>query len=144
MRVAFIPPSVQDYKALFSPPAQRLLRGGGLGDIRTLSYEPSYHRGAGLFGTLAGFAKRAFPFLFRNVVAPVAQGVLGDAVSGKRNLKESLKTHGVGAVKEAGRRLLTGGGVRRARGGVRKVKRKILKGKATNRLRYKRDVFSGL
>ena len=94
MRYTFIPPSVAEYHTLFSNGKQITSRGGGIDDIVTLSYEPSYHRGGGLISVLAGLAKRAFPFLVKNVIVPSARtfgnNVLEDISQG-RNLKTSIK-----------------------------------------------------
>lgn len=132
MRVTFIPPSVAEYEKLFLHGGE-LSRGGGLGDITTLAYDSGYRRGGGIFSTLAGFAKRAFPFLVRNIIAPTARefgnNVLDDISRGS-NLKGSIRKHGVNALKNAAIRVTRGGG-------KRKRKRKRLDPKKC----YK-DIFS--
>ena len=134
MRVTFIPPSVSEYHTLFSNGKQITSRGSGIDDIVTLSYEPSYHRGGGLFSALAGLAKRAFPFLVKNVIVPSARtfgnNVLDDISQGK-NLKGSIKKHGINSLKQAALKLTRGGGKKK----VKRVGRKKC---------YKKDIFTEL
>ena len=118
MRVAFISPSIAEYKTLFLSGVQ-LKQGGGLDDIRTLNYSADSHRGGGILSTLAGVARRAFPFLLKNIIAPSAltfgRNVLNDMSQAEGNIKSSLKKRGLEAVRDAGARLVKGGGKRKKR-----------------------------
>ena len=140
MRVAFIPPSVGEYKTLFSSGVQ-LRKGGGLDDIRILNSTADYHRGGGIFSTLAGIAKRAFPFLLKNIIAPSAlsfgRDVLTDISQGNTDIKSTLKKRGLEAAREAGRRLVSGGGKRKNKCSIGRIgKRKRV------RKCHKDDIFS--
>ena len=134
MRVTFIPPSIAEYHTLFSNDKQITSRGRGIDDIVTLSYEPSYHRGGGLFSVLAGLAKRAFPFLVKNIIVPSARtfgnNVLDDISQGS-NLKSSIKKHGINSLKQAALKLTRGSGKEK----VKRVGRKRC---------YKKDIFTEL
>lgn len=134
MRVTFIPPTVAEYHTLFSNGKKITSRGSGIDDIVTLSYEPSYHRGGGLFSVLAGLAKRAFPFLVKNVIVPSARtfgnNVLDDISQGN-NLKSSIKKHGINSLKEAAMKLTRGRGIKK----VKRVGKKRC---------YKKDIFTEL
>ena len=96
-------------------------------------------RGGGLFNILSGIAKRAMPFLMKNV-APEAikmgKNVLGDVIEG-RQLRHSLKNRGMQALEGVGKRVLRGGRVRKSkRSNKKKIKSKI------SRACYKKDIFS--
>lgn len=133
MRNMFIPPTRQEFDTLF---LESHLKGGGLHDIKVF-YPPPLQRarrGGGIFSILSGLAKKAIPFLIRNV-APEAvrmgQGVLGDVLEG-RKLRESLKSRGVEALKGVGKRIARGGGrIKKRR--VKQRKRKTC---------YKNDIFN--
>lgn len=138
MRSAFIPPSVREFDTLF------LERGGGLDDIKVF-VPPSVsrgRRGGGIFNVLSGLAKKAIPFLMRNVapeVTRMGKDVLGDMIQG-RKFRDSLKTRGVTALKGVGQRLARGGGVKK-----RKKKKRVRITKTKRRSTtpcYKRDIFN--
>ena len=137
MRVAFISPSIGEYKTLFLSGVQ-LKRGAGLDDIQTLNYNADSHRGGGILSTLAGVARRAFPFLLKNIIAPSAltfgRNVLDDISQGDGNIKSSLKKRGLEAVRDAGARLARGGGKRKKR------KQKQTSGRSVKR---KKNVIKG-
>ena len=140
MRVLYIEPSVNDYLTLFK--STPLKNGGALSDISI--FTAPHRRGGGVLGTLFSLGKRIFPFLFRSA-APAAmqfgQSVLTD-ISNKRNIRNSLKNHGITALKQTGANLLRnmkGSGKCRSRtskGKIVKINRKKTRGKT-----YKGDVF---
>ena len=111
MKNSFIPPTRREFDALF---LEGYVRGGGIDDIRVFLPPPIQRtrRGGGIFSILSGLARKAIPFLIRNV-APEAvrmgKEVLGDVLEG-RKLRESLKSRGVEAVKGVGKRIVRGGG----------------------------------
>lgn len=152
MRSTFIPPGRHDFDALF---LESHARGGGLEDIRIFLPPPVQRgrRGGGIFNILSGLAKKAIPFLMRNV-APEAvrmgKDVLGDVLDG-RDIRHSLKTRGVSALKGVGQRLARGGGKgvrkrqRRVQGGRVRKRKKTSKRKTKRRSRktcYKSDIFN--
>lgn len=149
MRSTFIPPARHEFDTLF---LESQARGGGVEDIRIFLPPPVQRgrRGGGIFNVLSGLAKKAVPFLMRNV-APEAmrmgKDVLGDVLEG-RNIRQSLKTRGMAALKGVGRRLVRGGG-RRARKPkkrlTRRGRKKTNKRKTKRRTRntcYKSDIFN--
>lgn len=149
MRSTFIPPARHEFDTLF---LESPVRGGGLEDIRIFLPPPVQRgrRGGGIFNVLSGLAKKAIPFLMRNV-APEAmrmgKDVLGDVLDG-RDIRHSLKTRGVAALKGVGRRLVRGGGgrvrkpkKRHTRGGRKKTNKRKMKRHARKTC-YKSDIFN--
>ena len=111
MRISFIPPSEHDFKVLFS--STPLHKGGGLDNISVFQPRRSTHargnrRGGGIFSFIA---KRVLPFIFK-AAKPSAKtfvsSVVKDAIKGKRPIKQSLKKHGIKALKDTGLKLLSG------------------------------------
>ena len=151
MRVAFLPPSEEEFLRLF---ANNGLKGAGFSDIRTPQFYPpnrSHQRGAGFFSTLANIAKSAAPFLIRNIAPSAmhfASGVFDDLSTGNRKLKDSLKKRGIDAVKEIGRRVMKGGGRKKKKKArsAKRISRKKKKKKtvAKNKKCNIKDVFSML
>ena len=146
MRIPFHPPTQNEFREIFAPLSRkRGLKGGALDDIRT--YQAPYLRsGGGFFGTLAGIARHAMPFIMR-AVAPSAidfgKNVLSDLSSGKRDVKSALKSHGFDALKTVGRKLVTGGRIKRlSRRKTHTTKQTRKKRKCKQSLCYKDDVFS--
>ena len=140
MTYTFIPPSVDEFDNLF---LGGVGRGGGLGDIKIFHPVQRSRRGGGLFTFLGGLAKKAAPFLFRNVapeVVRMGRGVLEDVIQGKK-IRSSLKNRGIEAIKGVGRRV-TGGGVRR-RGVIRK-KKKQARRQLKKKKCYKNDIFTNV
>jgi hypothetical protein len=131
MRVAYTPPSVTQYTALFSK--GHTLKGGGLGDIQTY-HSPIYHqRGSGIISFISRLLRRGLPFL-RRVIAPVAgdmaQGIASD-ISNNRNMRQSVRERGIAAMKDIGRRTLSGG--RKRKHGRKQKKKKPVRGKCISR-----------
>lgn len=138
MRVAFTPPTTREFDILF---LRR--RGGGFDDINTFIPPGTRRgrRGGGIFNILSGLAKKAIPFLMRNVIPEaihMGRGVVSDVMEG-RNVKQSLKTRGIGALQGLGNRFAKGGG--RARVKKKKIKNRQLKKKKAKKC-YKTDIFS--
>ena len=83
---------------------------------------------------LSGIARRVFPFMMKTM-KPVARqfgaSVLNDVISGKRDLKTSIKRNGLRALKRTGKKILRGSG---------KQRRRLILNKKKNDL-YKRIVF---
>ena len=131
MRVAFIPPSENEFKHLFiSAP---LRKGGGLEDIAI--FQPrglANRRGSGILSFISGVAKRVLPFLIK-AAKPAARefgsAVVSGVINGKRPLRKSLKKNGIKAIKKTGLRLIRGSG---------KIKKKKKKKSTCG---YKRDIF---
>ena len=128
MRISFIPPSEYEFKVLFS--SAPLHKGSGLDDINIFQPKRFYHtpwnrRGGGIFSFIA---KRVLPFIFR-VAKPSAKefvsSVVKDTIKGKRPIKQSIKKHGIKALKDTGLKLLSGSGKITKR---RKKRRKLLRG----------------
>jgi len=127
MRTPFIPPEADHYMILFQEP-RLLSRGGGLDDIQTFKSPVIYQRGAGILSILGGIARKAIPFIVRNVLPPalnMGSRVLDDVSSGKKKIRESLREHGLAALSDVGNRVM--------RGGQRKTKRKKTKKKSTEK-----------
>ena len=114
-RVAFVPPSENDFKILFDRDKTHVSRrGSGLSDITVFSPPAPirYRKGAGIFSAISGIAKRVIPLLFRAAKPAVKEfgvNMVKDIVS-KRPIKKSLKKHGLRAVRKTGRNLLRGSG----------------------------------
>ena len=146
-RVAFIEPSLDEYLLLFGGPTARKKYsvGGALNDIEIFTAPPRRAlQGSGLFSSLAGLAKRVFPFLVKAIkpsALELGQNVLSDLQTGKSNLRDSLKRRGMEALKSTGRRIVTGSGKRRRR---KRRKGRVEKRRKTKqkRMTIKRDVFS--
>ena len=110
MRSPFNPPSEQDFLKLFAEPPP----GGSLADIKYFKPSP---RGTGIFGLLAGLAKKAAPFLVKKALPSglnLIQNVADDVLAGK-NFKSSLKQRGISAVKEVRDKIISGAGRRKRR-----------------------------
>ena len=139
MPYSFSPPSADEFDILFLGSTGR---GGGLGDIKIFHPVQRSRRGGGLFTFLGGLARKAAPFLFRNVapeVVKMGKNVLSDIVQGK-NFRGSLKSRGVEAIKGVGKRV-TGGGVKR-RQILSKKKKKHKKRQLKKKKCYKNDIFT--
>lgn len=145
MQHSFIPPSSREFNALF---LDGISRGGGLSDIK-IFYPSSFQRarrGGGIFNFLSGLAKKAVPFLMRNVapeVVSMGKNVLSDALEGRR-IRETLKERGIEALKGVGKRIVRGGGKRRK---SKRKKNRVLKRKRQLKRKiarncYKNDIFS--
>ena len=113
MRIFFIPPSEYEFKVLFS--SSPLHKGSDLDDInifqpKTFYHTPGNRRGCGIFSFIA---KRVLPFIFR-AAKPSAKefvsSVVKDTIKGKRPIKQSIKKHGIKALKDTGLKLLSGSG----------------------------------
>ena len=154
MRISFIPPSEYEFKLLVS--SSPLHKGSGLDDIsifqpKRLHRSVGNRRGAGIFSFIA---KRVLPFIFK-AAKPAAKQfvsfVVKDTIKGKKPLKQSLKKHGIKAVKDTGLNLLSGSGKimnkRRKRRitskylPINKMKKKNSNNRKTRR-RYKNNIFS--
>ena len=151
MRISFIPPSEHEFKVLFS--STPLHKGSGLDDISIFQPKRLHHsvgnrRGAGIFSFIA---KRVLPFIFKAAKPAAKQfvsSVVKDTIKGKKPLKESLKKHGIKALKDTGLNLLSGSGKimkkRRITSKylpINKIKKKNGNNRKTRR-RYKNDIFS--
>ena len=151
MRISFIPPSEYEFKVLFS--STPLHKGSGLDDISIFQPKRLHHsvgnrRGAGIFSFIA---KRVLPFIFKAAKPAAKQfvsSVVKDTIKGKKPLKESLKKHGIKALKDTGLNLLSGSGKimkkRRITSKylpINKMKKKNSNNRKTRR-RYKNDIFS--
>ena len=151
MRISFIPPSEYEFKVLFS--STPLHKGSGLDDISIFQPKRLHHsvgnrRGAGISSFIA---KRVLPFIFKAAKPAAKQfvsSVVKDTIKGKKPLKESLKKHGIKALKDAGLNLLSGSGkiMKKTRITskylpINKIKKKNGNNRKTRR-RYKNDIFS--
>ena len=151
MRISFIPPSEHEFKVLFS--STPLHKGSGLDDISIFQPKRLHHsvgnrRGAGIFSFIA---KRVLPFIFKAAKPAAKQfvsSVVKDTIKGKKPLKESLKKHGIKALKDTGLNLLSGSGKimkkRRITSKylpINKIKKKNGNNRKTRR-RYKNNIFS--
>ena len=139
MRIAFTPPTENEFKQLFL--SSPLRKGGGLDDISV--FQPkglAYRRGSGILSFISGVAKRVLPFIIK-AVKPTAKefgsAVIKDVIAGDKPIRNSLKRNGVKALKQTGLRLIRGsGGVNKrleGSGGKKKTKKR--------NSRYKRDIF---
>ena len=154
MRISFIPPSEYEFKVLFS--SSPLHKGSGLDDIsifqpKRLHRSVGNRRGAGIFSFIA---KRVLPFIFKAAKPAAKQfvsSVVKDTIKGKKPLKQSLKKHGIKALKDTGLNLLSGSGKIMKKRRKRRITSKYLpinkmKKKNSNnrktRQRYKNDIFS--
>ena len=145
MRVPFQAPSeIEFYKILGG------FRGGGLSDIRTVNFNEyrGHQRGAGIFASLANLARRAVPFIIKNVAPSAAQftrDVLSDVTTGNQSIKTSLRKRGISAMKDVGARILKGGKKRKRRVGdtvKRKKRRKRGACAKKKKTSIKKDIFS--
>ena len=149
MRITFIPPTEHDFKMLFL--SSPLRKGGGLQDINI--FQPKYstlsrksRKGGGIFSFLA---KRVLPFIFK-AAKPSAKtfisSVVDDVTSGKRPIKQSIKKHGIKALKDTGMKLISGSGKvrrRKRRNPLKTIKNKKIMKKKKKKVvrRYKSDIF---
>ena len=148
MRISFIPPSEYEFKVLFSSVPLHI--GAGLDNIsvfqpRRTSHACGNRRGAGIFSFIA---KRVLPFVFK-AAKPSAKtfvsSIVKGAIKGKRPIKQSLKKHGIKALKDTGLKFLSGSGKIRKKKNKRKiVLNHLKKRKKKMKLRrgYKKDIFS--
>ena len=154
MRISFIPPSEHDFEVSFS--STPLHTGAGLDDINIFQPRRSSHargnrRGGGIFSFIA---KRVLPFIFK-AAKPSAKtfvsSVVKDTIKGKRPIKQSIKKHGIKALKDTGLKLLSGSGNITKKKKKKKKKKKgrsVLKylrkkkKKTKSRREYKKDIFS--
>ena len=151
MRISFIPPSEHEFKVLFS--STSLHKGSGLDYISIFQPKRLHHsvgnrRGAEIFSFIA---KRVLSFIFKAAKPAAKQfvsSVVKDTIKGKKTLKESLKKHGIKALKDRGLNLLSGSGKimkkRRITSKylpINKIKKKNGNNRKTRR-RYKNDIFS--
>lgn len=143
MRLTFVPPSEEEFRRLFlSTP---LRRGGGLEDISI--FYPTRRRGGSVLSAISGVARRVLPFIFKALnpsAKEFGRAVLSDMITAERPLKESLKRHGIQAVKSTGLRLLKGSGKRRKskKGRSLKVIRKTKKEFGGRQRLHKNDVYN--
>ena len=146
MRIVFIPPSEDDFKSLFlSTP---LHKGGGLSDInifqpRQHTISPRSRKGGGIFSFLA---KKVLPFIIKAVkpsAKTFATSVLKDVITGKTPIKQSIKKHGIKAVKETGMKMLTGSGriikKKKSKQVLKTLRSRVKKKYSAGR--YKKDIF---
>lgn len=106
-----------DFFKLYNPQ-----RGGALGDDGSLYFKAygSRQRGHGFGGIFGAIGRRLLPFLGKHVL-PHARTAIGqiasDLIDNKRNWKDSIKQHGLDALKGVGKSIFTqsGSGVRRRR-----------------------------
>ena len=151
MRIFFIPPSKYEFKVLFS--SVPLHKGAGLDNIsvfqpRRTSHARGNRRGAGIFSFIA---KRVLPFIFK-AAKPSSKtfvsSVVKDAIKGKRPIKQSVKKHGIKALKHTGLKLLSRSGkIRKKKNRKKKTVLKHLKKskkKTKSRRGYKKDIFSSI
>ena len=86
-------------------------------------YKPT-QRGGSIFSILTNLGRKTLPFL-RKYIFPSAQNfasnVVSDLVSGQ-NIKKTFKKHGKQSLQEIGKRLVSGGRVRKHKKRVRKLK----------------------
>lgn len=122
--------NVNDLARLYSPQT------GRGADSGLAFYKSSYkrQRGAGLGSVLGAIARTLIP-IARNILWPAAKKyvlphateaarqVAGDVLSG-RNVKESLKEHGKGALKGIGKQIISQSGKGRGRRSTKSRKRK--------------------
>ena len=137
-------------------------KGSGLDDISIFQPKRLHHsvgnrRGGGIFSFIA---KRVLPFIFKTAKPAAKQlvsSVVKDTIKGKKALKQSLRKHGIKALKDTGLNLLSGSGKimkksRKRRGKyegrimfkyltINKRKKKNSNNRKT-RQRYKNDIFS--
>ena len=145
MRIAFSPPSENEFKQLFlSVP---LRKGGGFEDMNI--YQPrglAPRRGSGILSFISGIAKKVLPFIIKAAKPSVKEfgsSVMKDVITGDKPLRKSLKQHGIKALKQSGMRLIRGSG----RVVKRKRKRKAMKRNKRKNKRtcgYKRDIFDNV
>ena len=111
MRISFIPPSEEEFKILFfSTP---LHKGAGFDDIsiyqpKSFSHHSRNRRGGGIFSFIA---RSVLPFVFK-AAKPAAKtflsSVVKDTITRKKTFKESVKKHGLKALKDTGLNILNG------------------------------------
>ena len=123
--------------------------------LKDIYHTPGNRRDSGIFSFIA---KRVLPFIFR-AAKPSAKefvsSVVKDTIKGKIPIKQSIKKHGIKALKDTGLKLLSGSGKitkkkkkrRKYKGRIvskhlRKKKKKKKTKKTKKRRRYKNDIFS--
>ena len=136
MRVAFIPPSENEFKHLFlSIP---LRKGGGIEDINIFQSSVGYRKGSGILSFISGIAKKVLSFLVRAAKPTVKEfgsSIVTDMMEGNTPLWKLLKNNGIKALKQTGMRLIRG------TGRVNMKKMKKMKCNKNQRRKYKRDIF---
>ena len=153
MRISFIPPTEHEFNILFSH--KPLHKGGGLSDInffqpRQPSIPRKTRKGGGIFSFIT---KRVLPFIFR-AAKPSAKefvsSVVNDTIIGKRPIKQSIKKHGIKALKDTGLKLLSGSGkiIKKRKKtktyfkkNINKINKKKKKKTINVKYRYKKDIF---
>ena len=147
MRVPFQAPSEYEFYKILGGFA-----GGGLGDIRSVHFNEyrGHQRGAGIFASLASLARKAIPFIIKNVGPSASQftrDVLSDVATGNQSIKTSLRNRGISALKDVGTRILKGGKKRKRRvrdTGKRNNKKRKKSTSCTKKKKksIKKDIFS--
>ena len=147
MRVAFVPPSLEEYRIVINSDPLKQQRGGALEDIEIFTAPRRSLQGGGIFSLLSGLVKKVAPFVAKAVLPSAlefGQNVVSDLKEGNMNIKSTLKQRGVEALKATGRRLLTGKGRRKnAKRNEKKQIRRRKKNSKRRSVRYK-DVFSSI
>ena len=86
MRVSYIAPGVSQFDDVFKANnLEGLLKGGGLGDIKTINPNNCHIRGGSLFGILENVFKRTLPFV-TNFVLPEAGNFARNLISDMGNV----------------------------------------------------------
>lgn len=145
MRVVFKPPTAREFSLVFRTRGVGRARGSGLTDIRVFTPPHLKHsRGGGLFSVLGGLAKKAVPFIMKNI-APVAtefgKNVVADVLSGREGVKSAVKKRAVESLKRTGRAMLNSPPPRKRVAGKKKKKELVRKRRGKRRV-YKDDVFN--
>ena len=142
-RSIFVPPSERDFLLLFAEGNIRV-KGGSLADITTFKSDVHFQRGSGFWSFLK---RNVLPFLIKKT-APQAmefvKGVANDAITGNKNLRSSLKSRGIHALKSAGKEMISGGGIRKKTTKNKKNKqtRNRVSGKKKKKTRNAKDIFA--
>ena len=122
-RTIFAAPSEKDFLLLFSNNALHI-KGGSLADISSFKSNLHYQRGSGFWSFLK---KNVLPFLIKKTsphAMEFVKGVASDAITGNANLRSSLKTRGIHALKGVGKELVSGGRVRKKKIGKKASSKK--------------------
>ena len=109
MRVVYAHPSYKQYEALFTK--REKIRGGSLHDIDRFTSPISYQRGSGFFSTIASLVRRTLPFL-RKTILPVASDMARNMAydySEGKDMRKSVKEHGMTSLGKVGKKIMTGG-----------------------------------
>ena len=142
-RAIFAPPSERDFLLLFSSDNLRI-KGGSLGDISTFKSDLHYQRGSGFWSFLK---KNVLPFLIKKTTPHAIEfvkGIASDAITGNANLRSSLKSRGVRALKGVGKEIISGGGIRKTKKTKKNRKNKQVRkyvGKK-NKNKVGKDIFA--